>query len=97
MDIFLNPPNRSCLKDAKTMFTDANINITADGRKHLGAVVGSDTYKVQYVEDLVDDWKTQLKFLSTIAETKPQTAYLESVSGFRSKLNNFMRTITEIS
>ena len=25
------------------MFTDTNINITADGRKHLGAVVGSDT------------------------------------------------------
>ena len=37
---------KSCLKDAKTIFTGTNINITADGRKHLGAVVGSDTYKV---------------------------------------------------
>ena len=35
---------KNCLKDAKTIFTDANINITANGRKHLGAVVGSDTY-----------------------------------------------------
>ena len=50
------------------MFTDKNINITADRRKHLGVVVGSDTYKVQYIEDLVDDWNTQLKRLSTIAE-----------------------------
>ena len=34
---------KNCLKHAKTMFTDTNINITANGRKHLGAVVGSDT------------------------------------------------------
>ena len=31
------------LKDAKTIFTDTNINITADGRKHLGAVVVSES------------------------------------------------------
>ena len=79
------------------MFTNTNINITIDGRKHLGAVVGSDTYKVQYVEDLVNDWNTQLKLLSTIAETQPQAACLAFVSGFRSKLNNFTRTIREIS
>ena len=32
--------------DAKTMFTDTSITITTDGRKYLGAVVGSDTYQV---------------------------------------------------
>ena len=78
------------------MLTDTNINITTDGRKRLGAVVGSDTYKVQYVEDLVDDWNTQLKLLSTIPETQPQAAYLVFVSGFRSKLNYFTRAIPEI-
>ena len=75
---------KSCLKDAKTIFTDTNINITTNGRKHLGAVVGSDTCKVQYVENLLDDWNTQLKLLSAIAETQPQAAYLAFVSGFRS-------------
>ena len=79
------------------MFTGTNINITTDGRKHLGAVVGSDTCKIQYVGDLVDDWNTQLKLLSTLAETQPQAAYLAFVSGFRSKLNYFMKTIPEIS
>ena len=79
------------------MLTDTNINITTDGRKRLGAVVGSDTYKVQNVEDLVDDWNTQLKILSTIPETQPQAAYLVVVRGFRSKLNYFARTIPEIS
>ena len=88
---------RSCLKDAKTIFTDTNMNISANGRKHLGAVVGRDTYNVQYVENLVDDWNTQLKLLPITAETQPQAAYLAFVSGFRSKLNYFMRTIPEIS
>ena len=68
-----------------------------DGRKHLAAVVGSDTYKVQYVQDLVDDWKTQLKLWSTIAENQPQVAYLAFASVFRSKLNHFMRAIPEIT
>ena len=53
--------------------------------------------KVPFVEDLVDDWNTQLKFLSTIAKTQHQATYLAFVSGFRSKLNYFMRTVPEIS
>ena len=81
----------------RTIFTGTSINIRADGRKNLGAVVGSDTYKVQYVENLVGDWNTHLKLLSTIVETQPHTAYLAFVSGFRSKLNFFVRTIPEIS
>ena len=48
------------------MFSDTNIKIITKGRKHLGAVVGSDTYRVQNVEDLVIDWNTQFKLLSTI-------------------------------
>ena len=63
---------KNCLKDAKTIFTDTNINITADCRKRLGAVVRSDTYKVRYVQNLVNDWNTQLKLLSTIVETQPR-------------------------
>ena len=46
---------KNFLKVGKAMFPDTNINNTTNGRKHLGAVVGSDTYKVQYFVDLVDD------------------------------------------
>ena len=58
--------------------TDISINITTEGRKHLRAVAGSDTYKVQHVEDLINNWITQLKLLSS----QPQAAYLAFVSGF---------------
>ena len=70
---------KNCVKTGKAMFPDTNINNTTNGRKHLGAVVGSDTYKVQYFVDLVDDQITQLKHLST-AENQSQTAYLAFAS-----------------
>ena len=79
------------------MFTDMSTSITTDGRQYLQPVVGSDTYKVKYVEDLVDDWNIQLKLLSIIAENQLQEANLAFVSKFRSKLNYFLRTIPEIS
>ena len=50
MAIFLNPNHtwqwKKLSNDAKTMFTDTSITITTDGRKYLGAVVGSDTCQV---------------------------------------------------
>ena len=43
---YLIVKKKNCLKGAKTMFTDTNINITTDSRKHLGAAIGSDIYKI---------------------------------------------------
>ena len=51
---------------------------------------------VTNTKDLVKDWDSQLTILSTIAETQPQAAYLALVSGFKSKLNSFLRTIPNI-
>ena len=45
---------------------------------------------------LVQDWDNQLTILSTIAESQPQAAYLVFASGFKSKLNYFLRTTANI-
>ena len=63
----------------------------------MGAIVGSEIYKREYADDLVKDWNSQLRILSTIAESQPQAAYSAFVSGFRNKLSYFMRTIPDIS
>ena len=78
------------------MFTDTNIEIITERRKYLETVVGSDTYRVQCVEDLVNNWNMQLKLLSIIAESQTYAAYLAFVNGI-TKLNYFMRTNPEIS
>ena len=47
---------------AKYIFGDS-VNITTEGKRHLGAVIGSETYKREYCEEKVDTW---IKELSTL-------------------------------
>ena len=54
-------------------------------------------YRRQYVKDLLNGWNNQLALLSSIAEGQPQTTHLAFVSGFKNKLNYFMRTFPGIS
>ena len=44
----------------------------------------------------MDEWIIQLKLLSKIAESEPQSAYAAFVGGFRGKLTYFMRTISSL-
>ena len=79
--------------EAQNLIGNSRVNITAGGKTHLGAVIGSKEYRDEYVKDLVKNWDNQLTILSTIAETQLQAAYLSFASGFKSKLNCFLRTI----
>ena len=82
--------------EAQNLFVNSSVNITAEGKKHLGAVICSTEYRHEYVKDLVKDWDIQRTILSTTAEAQPQAAYLAFVSGFKGKLNYFPRTIPNI-
>ena len=85
------------LASAKEMFNGTGINITAQGRKHLGAVIGSEEYKREYMTEKVDEWVSSIQRLSSIAKTQPQAAYSCYVKGFTHKFTYFMRTIPDIS
>ena len=76
------------------MFGDS-VNITSEGKRHLGAIIGSENYKNEYCEEIVQNWISQLKVLCEIAETQPQAAYTAFTKGFRSKFTYFMRTIED--
>ena len=49
------------------------------------------------MDELVKDSNSQLCMLTNVAESPPQAAYSVFVSGFKSKLCCFMRTIPDIS
>ena len=85
------------LPNATTLFDHSNANITVKGKRHLGAIFGSEIYKREYVNDLAKDWNSQLCILSTVAESQPQAAYSAFVSGFKNKSSYFMRNIPGIS
>ena len=69
------------------------MNITTEGQRHLGAVLGSKSFKDQYCEEMVDKWTTDLKVLCEIAHTQPQAAYISFTKAFKSKFTYFQRTI----
>ena len=52
--------------EAKRVFGD-EVNITTEGKRLLGAVIGSHKFKGQYSREKVLGWKGQLKALSEIA------------------------------
>ena len=70
-----------------------SVNITTDGKRHLGAVLGSAEYRKEYCEEIVSNWVKELTTLCEIAETQPQTAYSAYTKGYRSKFTYFLRTI----
>ena len=82
---------------AKDVFKTTKLNITKEGKRHLGAVVGTEEYKIEYVNTKVNEWVKELKFLSKIATFYPQAAYCAFTSGYRQKFNYIIRTIPNIS
>ena len=59
---------------AKEVFADCGVGITAEGKHHLGAAIGSRAFVEQYVIDKVDYWVSCVRKLSAIAMTHPQRA-----------------------
>ena len=72
----------SKFEHAKNMFSGTCLKVTSAGKRHLGAVIGSQDYKNEYVNNLVTTWKEELETLSKIAEIQPQAAYSAYVHGF---------------
>ena len=72
------------------------VNITTEGMRHLGAVIGSKVYKDHYCSEKVETWAKELERLAEIAETEPQAAYAVYTKGFKSKFTYFLRTIEKM-
>ena len=77
---------------AKAIFGNT-VKITSEGKRHLGAVIGSIDYNKEFCEEKVDVWIKELKTLCEIATTYPQMAYSAYLKGYKSKFTYFLRTI----
>ena len=74
------------------MFDD-EVNITLEGRRHLGAVIGSKEFKNQYCQEKVDKWLREMESLTKISKSQPRAAYVAFTKGFKSKFTYYLRTI----
>ena len=73
------------------------MNITTQGKKHLGAVIGHPTYKNEFVSELVEKWTAQIKALAEIAAFEPHAAYTAFTSCIRHRYSFYFRTIPNIA
>ena len=81
---------------AKKVFEGSEIVVTKEGERHLGAVIGTDRFKEQYVAGKVEEWVKEIKVLSEYAKTQPQAAYAAYTYGVKHKWNYTLRTINNI-
>ena len=83
-------------KEANDVFTGTEINITTEGRKHLGAALGQRSYLEEYVGGKVKEWISEVTLLAAFTTSQPQACYAAFAFGLRHKWTYFMRTLPDI-
>ena len=82
--------------EATSTFSDTGVNITTEGRPHLGSALGSPGFIRQFVIDKVTKWCNELEKLSQFATTQPHAAYAAFTRGLTNKWTYLFRTIPDI-
>ncbi len=81
---------------ANTLFQSTGIEISVEGERHLGAVIGSVAHKERYVEAKVSEWVKDVKQLADYGQEEPQLAYSAYTKGLCHRWKFLQRTIPEI-
>ena len=84
------------LQKAQSIFNESGINITVNGKRHLGAPLGTNAFAQSFVETKVADWVNEIKRLSVVARTQPQAAYAVLTHGFMGRWAYLKRSMPGI-
>ena len=95
-------PSKTCLivkgsfyDSAVSIFQDSGVCISIEGKRHLGAALGSPSFVASFVTQKVSLWRQELTVLSDISVTQPHAAYAAFVHGVISKWNYLVRCIPD--
>ena len=80
----------------RQLFTDTDVNISIEGKRHLGAALGSRTFTEEYVTNKVQGWTQEITRLAEIATTQPHAAYAAFTHGLSSRWSYISRTIPDV-
>ena len=80
----------------REIFKETEINITTEGKRHLGAVVGSRSYLNEYVNEKVEEWVKEIINLADFAITQTQESYAVYTFGLKHRWTYFLRTLPDI-
>ena len=85
------------LPKARSVFKDTGVQVTIEGDRHLGAVLGSESFKHDFVKRKITSWVKDIEELSIVAKEEPQIAYSAFTKGLSSRWCYIQRTIEGIS
>ena len=83
----------SQLETAKQVFQNSNIKFTCEGKRHFGAALGTEVFKITYVSKKVEEWCKEMKNLSKLAKTQPHAAFSAYIHGEQHRFTYFLRTM----
>ena len=84
------------LDRATELFANTEVQITSSGARHLGAVIGSEDFKSEYVTGEVEKWMDSLRNLIGIAKTHPHLAYVNFTRSLQAKWRYVQRTVPDV-
>ena len=83
-------------EEAERAFADTSVSITTQGKRHLGAAVGSMAFRDEFVSGKVKSWCKEVELLSQAALSHPHAAFAAYIHGQASKWTYISRTIPGI-
>ena len=84
------------LAQAKEIFADSRVQITSEGRRHLGATLGTKYFADAFVSKKVQDLVQEIDTLSSIALSQPHASFAALTHGLISEWNYLQRTMPDI-
>ena len=82
------------MTSATDLFLNEGIWITRQGRRQLGAALGSRSFTEEYVTSKVAEWIKEVENLATIAACQPHAAYTAFTQGLSGKWTHLTQTVS---
>ena len=87
----------SKMQAAQKIFKGDGIKITDQGERLLGSVIGTDSFREQYIKNKVESWVKDLQSLSKHAQDDPQAACSAFTKRVSSRWTIFQKTVPDAS
>ena len=84
------------LSAAAEAFHNTGVQITSQGKRYLGAALGTASFVEAYVGLQVEKWVLEIERLASIASSQPHAAYTAFTHGLAASWNYVSRTIPDI-
>ena len=83
-------------ESASQAFAGTGVNVTSEGKRHLGAAIGSHSFTVEYVSRKVQEWSQEVLRLAHVAISQPHAAYAAFTHGLAGRWIYLLRTIPDV-